>query len=79
MRIVIDDDGGSNSTAPAASTLGQTSGALASVVQVNAGAAPGVGGTGGSSDSAAIQTPPGTVVNAGQAPVPSKQTSSSKK
>ena len=77
MRIVIDDNGGSNSTAQVVSTVGQSSGALASVVQVNAGAALGAGGAGGGSDSAT--TPPGTVVNAGQAPVPTKQPSSSKK
>lgn len=77
MRIVIDDDSGSNSTTPAASTPGQASGALASVVQINAGAAPGAGGAGGGSDAAT--TAPGTVVNAGQAPAPSKQPSLSKK
>jgi hypothetical protein len=75
MRIVIESDAGQSSATPVVSTLEQTSGALGSVVQVNAGAAPGAAG--GGSDSATAQ--PGTVVNAGQAPVPSKQSPSSKK
>jgi hypothetical protein len=87
MRIVIDSDGGQNSTAQVISTPGQSSGALGSTVQVNAGAAPGAGGAGGGGSGGSVGggasvSPPislGGSINAGQAPAPKRQPASSRK